>query len=120
MDRARTRGLDAELDVEAATDPIPDHAARLVYRVAQEGIRNAVNHAGAGTVRVRLGTGRDRVTVEVSDDGRGFDADEAQARAAAGHVGLRALSGLIGDTGGSLTVESVPGAGTTLRAEVPL
>jgi two-component system NarL family sensor kinase len=118
VERVRARGLAAELEVQAA-EPIPDHAARLVYRVAQEGIRNALNHAGASTVRVRLSAGDGRATVEVSDDGRGFDDAEVTDRAAAGHVGLRALSGLVGDNGGSLQVESVPGSGTTLRAEVP-
>jgi two-component system, NarL family, sensor kinase len=119
VERARARGLQAELDVTAAGDPIPDHAARLVYRVAQEGIRNAVNHSGARHVRVQLGTSAGRVTVEVVDDGRGFDEAEARERSAAGHVGLRALSGLLGDNGGTLDIHSVPGEGTTLRAEVP-
>ena len=118
VERVRARGLAAELDVQAG-GPIPDQAARLVYRVVQEGIRNALNHAGASTVRVRLSAGDRRATVEVSDDGRGFDDAEAADRAAAGHVGLRALSGLVGDNGGSLQVDSVPGSGTTLRAEVP-
>ena len=118
VERVRARGLAAELEVQVA-EPIPDHAARLVYRVAQEGIRNALNHAGASTVRVRLAAGDGRATVEVSDDGRGFDDAEADDRAAAGHVGLRALSGLVGDNGGTLQVDSVPGSGTTLRAEVP-
>jgi two-component system, NarL family, sensor kinase len=119
VERARGRGLEAELDVERAADPIPDHAARLVYRVVQEGLRNVVNHSGAQSVLVRVGTDRGRATVEVRDDGRGFDEAEARGRAGAGHVGLRALAGLLGDNGGSLDVQSVPGGGTTLRAEVP-
>jgi two-component system, NarL family, sensor kinase len=119
VERARSRGLEAELDVSAAADPIPDHAARLVYRVAQEGIRNVVNHSGAGSVVVRLSTDRGKATVEVRDDGRGFDEGAARERAGAGHVGLRALSGLLADNGGSLDVQSVPGGGTTVRAEVP-
>lgn len=119
VERARSRGLNAELDVSAAADPIPDHAARLVYRVAQEGIRNVVNHSEAGSVVVRLATDRGRVTVEVQDDGRGFDEAAARERAGGGHVGLRALSGLLADNGGSLDVKSVPGGGATLRAEVP-
>jgi signal transduction histidine kinase len=118
VERARSRGVEAHLDVDAP-DPIPDHAARLVYRVAQEGIRNALNHSGAKMLTVRLRTDGRRAAVEVADDGRGFDEAEPRARAAEGHVGLRALSGLVGDTGGSLDVRSVPGAGTTLRAEVP-
>ena len=119
LERAAVRGLHTELDVTAAVDPIPDQAARLVYRIAQEGIRNALQHSQAGAVTVRLATGGGRVTVEVSDDGRGFDAAEARDRAAAGHVGLRALSGLVADSGGSLEIHSVPGQGTTLHAEVP-
>jgi len=118
VERARSRGLEAHLDVDAS-DAIPDRAARLVYRVAQEGIRNALNHSQAETVTIRLRTSAGRATVEVADDGRGFDEAEVRARAADGHVGLRALGGLIGDTGGSLDVDSVPGKGTTLRAEVP-
>ena len=119
LERAGLRGLRTELDMTGANDAIPDQPARLVYRVVQEGIRNALDHSGAGAVKVRLATDRRRVTVEVSDDGRGFDADEARQRAAAGHVGLRALTGLVSDTGGRLEVHSVPGQGTTLHAEVP-
>lgn len=119
VERARGRGFDVELDVSAAAEPIPDRAARLVYRVVQEGLRNVVNHSGAGSVLVRVATDGGRATVEVRDDGRGFDEVEARGRAGAGHVGLRALAGLLGDNGGSLDVQSVPGGGTTLRAEVP-
>lgn len=119
VERARGRGFDVELDVSATAEPIPDRAARLVYRVVQEGLRNVVNHSGAGSVMVRVATDGGRATVEVRDDGRGFDEIEARGRAGAGHVGLRALAGLLGDNGGSLDVQSVPGGGTTLRAEVP-
>ena len=119
VERARGRGFEVALDVSAAADTIPDHAARLVYRVVQEGLRNVVNHSGAGSVLVRVATNQGRVTVQVRDDGRGFDEAEARDRAGAGHVGLRALAGLLGDNGGSLDVQSVRGGGTTLRAEVP-
>src|SRR5688572_11599072 len=114
VERARGRGFDVALDVSAAAEPIPDHAARLVYRVVQEGLRNVVNHSGAGSVLVLVATDGGRATVEVRDDGRGFDENEARERAGGGHVGLRALAGLLGDNGGSLDVQSVPGGGTTL------
>jgi signal transduction histidine kinase len=118
LERAEARGLRTDLDMGGAPDPVPDHAARLIYRVVQEGVRNVLSHSGAGTVRVRVATEGRRVVVEVSDDGRGFDEAQTRQAAAGGHVGLKALGGLIGDAGGSLEVRSQPGAGTTLRAEV--
>jgi signal transduction histidine kinase len=53
----------------------------------------------------------------VSDDGRGFSADEQAGEA---HFGLRLLQDLAAEAGGSLDIESKPGQGTTVRVEVPL
>jgi two-component system NarL family sensor kinase len=95
-------------------------ALSLLYRVARETVRNAREHGGAQKVSIVLtrpapGT----VRLAVSDDGRGFDADERAHAEAAGHVGLRLLEGLAAQAGGRLTVESAPGAGTTVALEVP-
>lgn len=93
----------------------PDHVVALVWRVAQEAIRNAVRHAEATTVRVEVvGEGR-QVTLTVQDDGVGFDpgADGRQDS-----YGLRGLQSLVEDGGGRLQVQSAPGAGTTVRMVV--
>jgi signal transduction histidine kinase len=93
----------------------PDHVVALVWRVAQEAIRNAVRHASASNVRVDVvGEGR-QVSLTVVDDGVGFD---TAADVAHGSYGLRGLQSLVEDGGGSLTVESVPGTGTTVRMVV--
>ncbi len=93
----------------------PDHVVALVWRVAQEAIRNAVRHADATTVRVEvLGEGR-QVTLTVRDDGVGFDAG---ADGRQDSYGLRGLQSLVEDGGGRLEVHSAPGAGTTVRMVV--
>jgi signal transduction histidine kinase len=114
--RTEARGVTGSLDV-VLDQPVPDATAGLVYRAAQEALRNVVNHAGASTVHVRLATPDGSAILEVTDDGRGFD-DTADAPA--GHVGLKALAGLVADAGGSLAVRSTPGAGTSVRMELPL
>jgi signal transduction histidine kinase len=93
----------------------PDHVVALVWRVAQEAIRNAVRHASASSVRVDVvGEGR-QVSLTVVDDGIGFD---TAADATHGSYGLRGLQSLVQDGGGRLTVASVPGTGTTVRMVV--
>jgi signal transduction histidine kinase len=92
-----------------------DHVVALIWRVAQEAIRNAVRHAAASTVRVDvLGEGR-HVSLTVADDGAGFD---LSANGRQDSYGLRGLQSLVVDGGGRLHVESAPGAGTTVRMVV--
>jgi two-component system NarL family sensor kinase len=118
--RAQDADVAVRLDLDDLQDPLPDHVARLVYRVAQEGLRNVLQHAGATTVTVRVANAGHDALAEVVDDGRGIDATSATDRQASGHLGLTALRGIVSDAGGTLTVESTPGSGTRLRATVPV
>jgi two-component system, NarL family, sensor kinase len=87
----------------------------LVWRVAQEAVRNALRHSAARNLTVTVeGTG-DTVVLEVADDGCGFDPAHPPGER---HFGLRGLSSLIADAGGRLDVRSAPGAGTTIRLEI--
>jgi two-component system, NarL family, sensor kinase len=119
-DRTREGGLPADLDTEELRDPLPDAVAGLLYRAAQEGLRNALQHAGATHVLVRVATKDRHAILEVIDDGTGFDERVLNEREAAGHVGLKALRGLVMDGGGSLDVRSAGEGGTTMIVEVPL
>jgi two-component system NarL family sensor kinase len=119
LTRGSDRGLDVDLDI-ALDDPLPDSAARLLYRSAQEGLRNTLDHAEATTVRLSVTQRNGSAILDLADDGRGFDAAEATQSRARGHFGLVALRGLVTDAGGRLDVRSEPGAGTTLHVEVPL
>jgi len=92
----------------------PRHAESAAWFVVAEALTNTVKHAGAGRVRVALGQRDGRLAVEVSDDGRGFDP------AAARGLGLSSLADRMSIVGGTLRIDSRPGAGSTIRAEVPL
>lgn len=84
-----------------------------MWRVAQESVRNALRHAGAGRLDVQLrqqpsGT----VSLVVRDDGIGFD---PSLPAEEGHFGLRGMRTLIREMGADLQVTSAPGTGTTVE-----
>jgi two-component system, NarL family, sensor kinase len=111
------RGMTTKLMVAVDTSELPTDSVRLLYRAAQEALRNVVAHANASSVEILIKrTGRSAVTLIVSDDGVGFD---PATRSAEGHVGLLVLGGIVADAGGELAIASAPGRGTTLRAEVP-
>jgi two-component system NarL family sensor kinase len=114
-------GLEIRLDPGAGTDlGLSAEQERLVYRVAQETLRNAARHAVPCTAVVGLHRVGDVVDLDVVDDGSGFDAAAALADAEPGHVGLRLMADLVADAGATLEVASAPGHGThwRLRLEV--
>jgi signal transduction histidine kinase len=105
------------LTVEPAVlDPPPALTAALV-RVLNEALTNAVKHAAAGAVEVRLTAPPGTIAIAVADDGRGFDPGAAVG---AGHLGLSLMRGRAAEAGGDLDVRSEVGAGTTVAARFPL
>jgi two-component system, NarL family, sensor kinase len=123
----RDRGLDVDLDVDPTVEPDPTVAA-VAFNVVREALRNVERHAGASRVQVAVALRDQVLRVAVTDDGRGFgprDADGADGApgvhgaGADGHVGLRLLHDSVGELGGTFTVRSAPGAGTTVLAELP-
>jgi two-component system NarL family sensor kinase len=109
-------GLQAELDVPADLDLSP-RAESLLFRGAQEALRNVATHADALHVRVVVRREPSYARLEVTDDGRGFDTSNGRPD---GHFGLRTLGDLASDASGRLEVTSQPGRGTTLAIEVPV
>jgi two-component system, NarL family, sensor kinase len=100
-------------------EPPPDVAA-LLYRAAQEGLRNAVTHSGAEQIDLTATVDGGTWLLVVDDDGRGLTADDLERRRGNGHFGLRALGDLVADAGGTLAVRSSPAAGTRLEVRVPV
>ncbi|MFG3437995.1 GAF domain-containing sensor histidine kinase [Nonomuraea sp. NPDC047897] len=92
--------------------PIEPAVEVAVLRVAQEALHNALRHADAAEVSVRLGHGDGRLVLSVRDDGRGFD--QADSRG----LGLVSMRERAESVGGVMTVESALGAGTAVRVEV--
>ena len=113
---ARTRGALAEIDVPSQL-PAPLDTQALLYRVAQEAVRNAVTHSRADRVSVRAGRENGHDWLEVQDDGEGFDPVMPPPD---GHIGLRSLRDLVSDAGGRFVVRSSPGEGCVVRAEIPV
>jgi len=119
------RGVDATLVVdEDAVRGLGGPAEQFAFRVAQEALRNAITHGGASAVEMRLARrrgeqGADLLSLSVADDGVGFDPD-AGAPDDRPRMGLRLLDDLAGDIGGRIDVTSAPGAGTTVKVEVPV
>jgi signal transduction histidine kinase len=120
-DLTRTRPGESpqvRLDVDQGLD-LPPEVEALVFRAAQEALRNVKAHSGASSAELRVVASEGGVTLEVSDDGRGF-APGNGARRDNGHFGLTMLADMARDAGGAFEVDSAEGRGTRVRLEVPL
>lgn len=111
---AATAGVHASVSVEGV-EPASDAVTALVWRVAQEAVRNALRHAEASTLAVTVRGEAGRLVLEVVDDGIGFDQEAPRDPSS---FGLRGLRGLVAEFNGTLEVRSSPGEGTTVHMEV--
>jgi signal transduction histidine kinase len=89
---------------------------RDVLRIAQEALQNALRHAGAERVELRLDARNGQLVMSVIDDGIGFDPAAPELRSR--RLGLTSMEERAEAIGGTLSIESAPGAGTTVRLEV--
>jgi signal transduction histidine kinase len=113
--RVHRREIELELSGGASLAPKP---AAEVFRIAQEALGNALRHSGAGHIAVRLSEPNGRLLLTVEDDGVGFEPESAALRSR--RLGLTSMEERASALGGSLSVESRPGAGATIGLEVPL
>jgi two-component system NarL family sensor kinase len=112
------RGITVTIDVEGI-EGIDETSETLLYRAAQEAVRNIAKHADATDVSISIGRTGSDVVLLVRDNGRGFT-DDASAARRRGSVGLELLTGLVSSHGGRLQVEGVPGNGTLLAVQLPV
>ena len=113
--------LHARQDIVVTTELCddPDLSLKIkqeLYRVVQEAMHNTVKHARAKKVNVCLQLDTDGLLLEVCDDGIGFDTSGSFP----GHLGLHSMQERIGRLGGKLLIESTPGQGTCIRAQLPV
>ncbi|MEU6279388.1 sensor histidine kinase [Streptomyces sp. NPDC047028] len=101
--------------------PLPTAHEVALLRIVQSALANTVRHAGATTVHVTLARPAGHVVVDITDDGTGFDPARLPAPdPEAGGFGLTAMRARAQSLGGTLTIDSTPGHGTTLTARLPL
>jgi signal transduction histidine kinase len=117
-DTVRGRGVDVQVDLAEDLRDLTELERRLVYRVAQESVRNAATHAAPCTVVLTLHAEGDTVVLDVSDDGPGFEPESLQSRPL-GHFGTQVMADLVDDAGARLLLATTPGAGTAWRLIIP-
>ena len=115
-DVAEKSGIPIDFHATREGGRMPREVESCLYRVVQEALTNVIKHANAAHVSVLLAPGDRDLTLLVEDDGAGFAPHDVPPERL-GLVGMRERVALVN---GSLTVESAPGAGTTLRVTVPL
>ena len=116
--RARMRVL---IDSPFADLSLPHDIELVGYRVAREAVSNAVKHARAQNVAVSLECQSDRLTLSIVDDGRGFDVAPTTRQAVRdGHLGLVGMRERLDRVGGTLSINSTLGRGTTITCLVPI
>jgi signal transduction histidine kinase len=111
---AATSGIDVESRIALERPRFDPETERTLYRLVQESLTNSMKHASAGRVTVELVEMAGSVSLCVADDGAGFE--QAQVSEGFGLMGMHERAGLVG---GTVSVDSAPGEGTTVRAEVP-
>lgn len=117
---SRRTGLRTDLLHDGFTGRLPGDIEVAAYRIVQEGLTNAARHAQAGRIRVFLHRLPGSVVVTVEDDGVGFEVPALAARHERRGLGLQGIEERVTGFGGQLRIESAPGHGTRLTAEMPV
>jgi signal transduction histidine kinase/chemotaxis methyl-accepting protein methylase len=118
---AEDTGIQAEFQaIVPQGGRLPRELESVIYRVIQEALTNVLKHAHASDVSVILEQRRDHVQVIVEDDGRGFDLDALQRAPNVRRLGLLGMRERLALVGGTATIETAPGSGTTLFVQLPI
>ncbi len=108
-------GLVVEVDGPDGPLPLAGPAQAQLYGIGREAMTNAAKHSGAATALVRVDVYVDHLTLEIQDDGCGFDPGPSRP----GHFGLESMRGRAREIDGDLEIRSAPGKGTLVRVDVP-
>ncbi|MFO0707075.1 MAG: PAS domain S-box protein [Nitrospira sp.] len=118
---ARRAGWVTTVAVDDALEDLPKPVALVAFRILQESLTNTLRHAAARSVAVEAARQDGELHLTVRDDGQGFDVERAWKRAGqGGSVGLLSMQERLHMFGGEVTLNSRPGAGTTVQIRIPL
>ena len=112
----------APIHIESSTEDlwVSEEAALAIYRIAQEAMHNALQHADASEIALRLTQYPDKLRMTITDDGRGIpDSTDLRRFVAEGHFGLAGMRERAAMIGGTLDVQSAPDYGTAVILEIP-
>ena len=112
---ARRSGVDCSLRV-ALDGRLDRELETVLYRITQEALHNVARHAGAGRLWLDLEEAGGQVSLEIRDDGVGFEPVPSSALVRAGRFGLAGMRERVEMAGGSWQVDARPGGGVTIRA----
>lgn len=121
-DRARQEGdmkVELEVNDRLRHDRLPAHLETLLYRTAQESLRNVRQHARASCVRLVMARADNEVVLSVVDNGVGVEAAELTRKAGAGHYGVSSMRETVALAGGSFEIAPGPGRGTAVTVRIP-
>jgi PAS domain S-box-containing protein len=121
-DYAQSYGIAVNVHTEGLdSSRLPSPVETTLYRIAQEALTNIARHAAANTVRIVLKRRPSGVHMIVEDNGSGFDVETTlRTSTTSGHLGLYGICERATLLGGSVTIESKQGKGTTVSAQIPL
>lgn len=108
------------ITVDAPIRRLPSAMETALYRIIQEAVTNAIRHAGARSMAVRLWQEEAMVHATVRDDGRGFDAETTMARRGDRGLGLLGMRERVDALGGRFVLQSAPGHGTEVSVAIPI
>jgi signal transduction histidine kinase len=111
---AKRTGLHVSVDGADAVDGLPDEHQTCIYRLVQEALNNSSRHASARNVQVRVAREGAKVNFSVRDDGAGFDPRLVRG------LGLLGMEERVRRLGGQVRIDSQPGRGTLVSAELPV
>ncbi len=119
-DFTKRTNIPIHCSVFAAVERLEGDKLLVLYRVAQEALTNVAKHAGANLVRLRIQKLGGDVLMEIHDNGKSFQVSRAFGLTKVTRLGLLGMRERVEMVGGSFSVESAPGQGTTIGARIPL
>jgi signal transduction histidine kinase len=111
---SRRSDMEVEVHSQSVSEDLGDETKVTIYRLVQEALNNAATHSSAKNAKVTVAQAPGKITVEITDDGHGFDPERKRG------MGILGMEERVRRLGGTLTIESAPGKSATVRAELPL
>jgi signal transduction histidine kinase len=112
-------GIRVHFTTFAGVEQLTSARRTVVYRIVQSALNNVAQHAQASRVKVNLRKIADAVQAEIADNGRFFEVERVLHSKSSKRLGLLSMRERAEMVGGSLTIDSVRGRGTTVRAQIP-